>query len=105
MKFVLARVRFVPGALAPGVIYVSEEFDTAVHLCACGCGSKVVTPLGPAEWSVSESENGPTVYPSVGNWQINCKSHYWIEDGDVHWAERWSKERIENGRKMEHLRR
>ena len=44
--------------LQPEVLYVSEQFGAAAHLCACGCGSKVRTPLGPTEWSVEETLEG-----------------------------------------------
>lgn len=64
MKIRLERVRYMPKQLEPGVLYVSEEFGAAAHLCACGCGSKIRTPLGPTEWSIEETENGPTVRPS-----------------------------------------
>ena len=45
----------MPQDLRPGVLYVSEEFGAAAHLCACGCGEKVSTPLGPTEWSLEET--------------------------------------------------
>ena len=73
MKFALERVHYMPKELKPGVLYVSEEFDIAMHLCACGCGSKVRTPLGPTEWSVQETNSGPTLRPSVGNWRQACR--------------------------------
>ena len=60
----------MPQDLRPGVLYVSEEFGAAAHLCACGCGEKVSTPLGPTEWSLEETGGGPTLRPSVGNWQL-----------------------------------
>ena len=46
-------VEYVPAELEEGVVYVSTTYATVVHLCACGCGTKVVTPLSPAEWTVS----------------------------------------------------
>jgi Family of unknown function (DUF6527) len=73
-KFVLQRVRFMPKELSPGVLYVSEEFGTAAHLCPCGCRSKVRTPLGLTEWTFTDSPAGPTLFPSVGNWQLECRS-------------------------------
>ena len=86
MNFEMQRVHYMPKELRPGVLYVSEEFDIAMHLCACGCGSKVKTPLGPTEWSVEETKSGPSLRPSVGNWQQACQSHYWINRGEVRWA-------------------
>jgi hypothetical protein len=75
MRFDLQRVRYIPAELRPGVLYVSKEFSIAVHLCACGCGTKIRTPLGPTEWSVKKTAKGPTLDPSVGNWQEPCQSH------------------------------
>jgi hypothetical protein len=105
MKFELQRVHYMPKELKPGVLYVSDEFDIAIHLCACGCGSKVKTPLGPTEWSVRETKSGPSLWPSVGNWQQPCQSHYWIDYGTIKWAAKWTPEQIESGRQHEEARR
>ena len=75
MKIRLQRVDYMPKELEPGVLYVSEEFDAAAHLCPCGCGSKIRTPLGPTDWALEENDNGPTLHPSIGNWQLPCQSH------------------------------
>lgn len=105
MKFEMQRVRYMPKELRSGVLYVSEEFDIAMHLCACGCGSKVKTPLGPTEWSVTETKTGPSLRPSIGNWQEACQSHYCIIDGKVKWGEKWTPEQIARGRRHEEERR
>jgi hypothetical protein len=105
MRFVLQRVRYMPKELQAGVLYVSEEFVTAAHLCACGCGAKIRTPLGPTEWSVEEAPQGPTLWPSVGNWQQGCRSHYWFRNGEVVWGEAWSPAGIAAGRAQEQERR
>ena len=106
MRIKLLRVHYMPKTLAPGVLYVSEEFGAAAHLCACGCGAKVRTPLGPTAWSLEESRSGvPTLRPSVGNWQLPCRSHYLINNGEVVWAESWSSEKISTGRRAEEERR
>jgi hypothetical protein len=101
VKFRLQRVHYMPPVLEPRVLYMAEEFDIAMHLCACGCGSKVKTPLGPTEWSIEETAEGPTVRPSIGNWQQACKSHYFIHHGQVVWSLKWSAELIEAGRRAE----
>ena len=101
MKIRLQWVHYMPKELDPGVLYVSERFGAVAHLCACGCGSKVRTPLGPTEWSLEETEGGPTLWPSVGNWQQACQSHYLITRGEVIWAERWTPEQIADGRYRE----
>lgn len=101
----LEPVKYMPKELEPGVLYVSEEFGTAAHLCPCGCGSKIRTPLGPTEWYFENSAKGPNLFPSVGNWQIPCKSHYWIKDGKVIWAGSWTSSQIHAGRRNEEKRR
>ncbi len=105
MRIELERVHYMPKELQPSVLYVSEEFGIAVHLCACGCGSKIRTPLGPTEWSVEETPDGLTLDPSVGNWQQACQSHYWIQRGEVVWSRKWTAKEIAAGRAKEEARR
>ena len=105
VKIRLLRVQYMPKDLDPGVLYVSEEFGAAAHLCACGCGAKIRTPLGPTEWSVEETDGEPTLSPSVGNWQQACQSHYLITRGEIIWAPRLSAEEIAYGRYREEERR
>lgn len=101
----LQHVHLMPQQLQPGVLYVSTEFGTAHHLCACGCGSKIRTPLGPTEWNLEETVDGPTLRPSIGNWQQPCRSHYVIRRGQVVWAGSWSHEQVLAGRAREERRR
>lgn len=101
----LQHVQYMPSELKPGMLYVSKEFTAAAHLCACGCGSKVRTPLGPTEWTLEEARDGPSLYPSIGNWQLACKSHYWIHQGQILWSTRWTSKQIANGRTEEDRRR
>ncbi len=103
-QFELRRVHFMPKALESGVLYVSEEFEVAGHLCACGCGNKVMTPLGPEEWSFEETSGRPTLRPSIGSWQLPCQAHYWIIAGQVRWSDKWTPEQIELGRQDEEQR-
>lgn len=95
----------MPKVLEPDILYVSKEFGTAAHLCPCGCGAKIRTPLGPTEWSLEETDEGPTLRPSVGNWQQECRSHYWVTRGQVVWAGQWTPEQVEAGRRSEEVRR
>src|SRR5688572_30099253 len=104
-KIRLARVEYIPKDPQPGILYVADEFDAAVHLCACGCGLKVSTPLGPTEWTLEEAARGPSLRPSIGNWQLPCRSHYWISGGKVVWAESWTTAQVEAGRHAEEERR
>lgn len=101
----LQRVEYMPKQLEPGILYLSERFGTAAHLCACGCGEKIRTPIGPTEWSVKEVAGRLSVWPSVGNWQKSCQSHYIIRDGRIIWRDQWSAEQIAAGRTREQVRR
>ena len=101
----LHRVKYMPSELAQGILYVSSEYAVAGHLCVCGCGAKVITPLGPAEWTYSERDGYPTLYPSIGNWQLPCRSHYFITKGRIQWAGQWSDAQVAAGRNAEEQRR
>lgn len=79
-------VEYIPERLQPGVLYISKRFRTASHLCCCGCGLKVVTPLNPAKWSLSDHGSSVSLSPSVGNWSFPCRSHYLIIRNHVRWA-------------------
>lgn len=91
-------VEFIPGELEPGTIYISGAYATCSHLCLCGCGEKVVTPLAPTEWKLEFNGETISLCPSIGNWSFDCQSHYWIEHGRVLWAPTWSRERIDTNR-------
>lgn len=65
-------VEFIPAKGEPGVIYVSERFRTAMHLCCCGCGLEVITPLNPAKWSLSKQGCQVSLSPSIGNWSFHA---------------------------------
>ena len=104
-KISLREIYYLPKELEEGYLYVSEEFGIAGHLCACGCKSKVITPLEPSEWSIKVVDGKPSLYPSIGNWELPCKSHYWITDGTIEWSYSWSEARIKEGRDYEEQRR
>ena len=91
-------VTSAPRELSPGVLYVSLEYCTMLHLCACGCGRKVVTPISPNDWSMTFNGNTVTVQPSIGSWSLPCRSHYLIKRGEVVWAGDWSDEKVKKGR-------
>lgn len=105
MRIELQRVRYMPKTLEPGILYFAEEFGAAAHLCACGCGTKIRTPIASTEWAIHEGPKGVTLCPSVGNWQQPCRSHYVITDGEVDWRGAWADAEIEAGRHREAARR
>lgn len=96
-------VELMPPSVEEDVLYISLEYMTAVHRCCCGCGEKVVTPISPTDWSVTFHGDSVSLHPSVGNWGLACASHYIIRRGRVEWAPRWSQERIDAGRRADHL--
>lgn len=103
-RMTLQRVHYMPKELQPGTLYVSEAFGAALHVCPCGCGSRISTPLSPTQWHLDDTLDGPSLYPSVGNWQIPCCSHYWIDKGQVKWAEPWTPKQVAAGRHREETR-
>src|SRR5947208_573898 len=94
-------VEFIPSDRQDGVVYVSIPYATAVHNCCCGCGNKVVTPLSPTGWKLTFDGETISLYPSIGNWNFPCQSHYWIIESKVKWARKWTKKEIERGRQQE----
>ncbi|MDC7709053.1 DUF6527 family protein [Vogesella indigofera] len=86
MKTQTIRPVFVtqfPAVFEQGVLYISEEFETAGHLCCCGCGEKVITPLNSAKWRLRKEGDTVSLLPSIGNWNYACKSHYFIIKNQV----------------------
>jgi hypothetical protein len=93
--------RFVdgfPDRLQPGVLYISIEFASMSHLCCCGCGREVITPLSPKDWKFTYDGASVSVHPSIGNWSLPCRSHYIIQSGRIRWAGDWSDEQISASR-------
>ncbi|UBZ08789.1 hypothetical protein LDL76_08770 [Salegentibacter mishustinae] len=91
-------VEFIPEELEKGIIYISTEYNSINHLCACGCGLEVVTPLSPVDWQFSFNGETVSIFPSIGNWDYPCNSHYWIKKNKIVWANSWSRKEIEEAR-------
>jgi hypothetical protein len=92
-------VEFIPNSPEQDVLYISVEYRTAVHLCVCGCGNKVVTPLSPTDWELRFDGKTVSLSPSIGNWSFDCMSHYWIKRNSVIFAKKWCDIEIDKGRK------
>lgn len=72
-------VYYMPEDMEEGKLYISEEFDTCIHKCLCGCGNKVHTPLGNNGWKLTKHDKGKvSLSPSILSNQIPCNSHYII---------------------------
>jgi Family of unknown function (DUF6527) len=91
-------VEFIPEKIAERTLYISIPYATAVHNCFCGCGTKVVTPIHPTGWRLTFDGDTVSLYPSVGNHQYPCQSHYWVERGRAIWAPDMTQEQIRAGR-------
>ncbi len=96
-------VEFIPDVLEEGTLYVSMQFATVIHKCCCGCGKEIVTPLSPTDWKLIFDGKKISLDPSIGNWSLECQSHYWVRGSTVVWAPLWSQEEIEAGRTRNRL--
>jgi hypothetical protein len=92
-------VKYVPEQLEPGILYISIEYATAVHMCCCGCGEEVVTPFTPTDWRMIFDGESISLWPSIGNWDYDCRSHYVIKRNRVIDAKPWSEKQIAAGRR------
>lgn len=93
----------IPEDLDEGVLYVSETFSVATHLCCCGCGARIVTSLKPTRWKLANSSGSVSLSPSIGNWRLPCQSHYWIRSNRVEWAPKMPRMAIEKGRLLDRI--
>lgn len=86
-ELALVECKEIPAELEAGKLYVSKVYKVAVHLCACGCGGKTVTPITQGEWSLTENNGAITLRPSIGNWsgENPYHAHYYITDNKIQW--------------------
>ncbi|SRR5258708_26659348 len=92
-------VEFIPEQLEEGILYLTVEYRTAVHKCVCGCGNKVVTPLSPTDWKMIFDGKTVSLYPSIGNWSFDCRSHYFITRNEIRHCAPWTAERADKGKR------
>jgi hypothetical protein len=101
MTIIPKFVSRVPSEIKEGIIYISTDVNTAVHLCPCGCKTEIITPIDPNEWKFTYDGETISLYPSVGVWGAQCKSHYWITKNKIEWAGTYSENEIREVRKNE----
>ena len=94
-------VDIIPDDIEEGVIYISILYSTAIHKCCCGCGSEVITPFSPTQWSLIFDGESVTLDPSIGNWSFKCKSHYFIKNNKIKWSRIYDDDEIENSRSID----
>ena len=91
----------IPSQKREGVLYISMEFATASHLCPCGCGLLVVTPLSPVFWQLNFDGETISLSPSIGNHDFPCRSHYWIIKNKIFFDKQMSKKEINDVREKD----
>jgi hypothetical protein len=92
-------VEYIPEILEEGILYITIKYSTAVHKCFCGCGNRVVTPFSPTDWKLIYDGKTVSLNPSIGNWNFDCKSHYWVSQNSVKFVRKWNDWEIDEGRK------
>lgn len=87
-EFKVEYCETIPPNLEGGKIYISLKYGCVLHLCACGCGGKTVTPLGQGEWTLTDNNGKITLRPSIGNWagENPYHAHYYITDNIIEWC-------------------
>jgi hypothetical protein len=98
-------VEFIPESIEEGILYISMEYCTAIHKCVCGCGNQVVTPISPTDWQLKFDGKSISLTPSIGNWNFDCQSHYWITKNEIKYAGKWDEQEIEKGRNLDRKRK
>jgi len=61
-----------------GELYISKEYETASHLCACGCGSLSITPFGRDGWTLAIDGDFVSLHPSILNTNCPNRGHYYL---------------------------
>ena len=81
-------VEYMPKVKEDGILYISERFGLAIHLCACGCGIETVTPIFKDHkgWKLTTNDKGEvTLRPSIGNFNGEklYHAHYYITNNKI----------------------
>ena len=82
-------VKEMPVDIEESVLYISNEYNVAIHLCACGCLQKTVTPLGAERgWIIQDIDGKITLRPSIGNFmgENPYHAHYFVTNNKIEWC-------------------
>lgn len=73
-------VEFIPPKeeMLEAHIYISQVYETSIHLCLCGCKNQTVLPFSKGWWDMTINNEKVSFSPSIGNFQFPCNSHYII---------------------------
>ncbi len=88
----------IPEHIADRTLYICLECNITIHKCACGCGEEIALPLDPKQWKLIYDGQTVSLTPSIGNWSYKCKSHYFITNNNVEWANTWTENQIKKNR-------
>lgn len=72
--------------LKQGNLYISMKYGVVVNYCPCGCGDLSEFTLAPERWWLAYNGETVSLFPSIGNSRLKCRSHYWIESNRVRWC-------------------
>ena len=81
------------------------KYKTAIHKCICGCNNEVVTPFSPTDWQITFDGINVSLKPSIGNWNFDCKSHYWIIKNEIILSSKWDEDKIQESRRKDKNRK
>jgi hypothetical protein len=85
----------LPHQVGPQEFHYSNRFQMAAMACPCGCGHRILLNL--ADQHALEVRRGrPTVTPSILVADARCLSHFWLTDGRVIGAEKWSAAEVQD---------
>ena len=86
----------IPAELEENVIYISKEYSGSAHNCLCGCKSRIFLPINQPDhsfelfrtygWNLIENQKGISFTPSIGNYNLPCKSHYIITNNKANFV-------------------
>jgi hypothetical protein len=75
------------------VLYISMEFEVAIHMCPCGCGNQNVMPFHTEAstefrkqhgWGFQNDNGFITLSPSILS-RI-CNAHYFLIRNEIKWC-------------------
>jgi hypothetical protein len=91
-------VKAIPEITEEDNLYISLDYRTVIHRCPCGCREEIVTPLSPKDWSLNFDGESVSLYPSIGNFQLPCRSHYFIVRNSIEWVKETPKKKVNTSR-------
>ena len=100
-RWELVWVEDMPWVLEEGKVYVSIVHTLTEHLCACGCGEEISLRISPSDWDITYDGETISIWPSIGNWQLPCRSHYFITENRTEEAGPWNETRIQEERQQD----